>query len=275
VVEVGVTYDYDAYGNLIHSTGSTPNNYLFAGEQFDPDLNLYYNRARYLNVSTGRFWTMDTYQGDAESPLSLHKYLYASSSPVDRVDPSGNFGLEEAMVAIAVSIVLLTMSSCSAPGPSSFVEVKQVAYQREENGLYIALGAYTKSRSPQFPEYNWVQYVTTNAIQPKFQAYEQPDVPFIDPPRPNGVPPFFYVGKEPRPSFGNYDLCFDDRPLRDPSNYPNVHGTIYWRAELFLVGVSPAGSSSYAKITRITYGFTVAQNGNMTWDDLNISKLVP
>jgi RHS repeat-associated protein len=269
------TYDYDAYGNLIHSTGSTPNNYLFAGEQFDPDLNLYYNRARYLNVSTGRFWTMDTYQGDAESPLSLHKYLYASSSPVDRVDPSGNFGLEEAMVAIAVSIVLLTMSSCSAPGPSSFVEVKQVAYQREENGLYIALGAYTKSRSPQFPEYNWVQYVTTNAIQPKFQAYEQPDVPFIDPPRPNGVPPFFYVGKEPRPSFGNYDLCFDDRPLRDPSNYPNVHGTIYWRAELFLVGVSPAGSSSYAKITRITYGFTVAQNGNMTWDDLNISKLVP
>jgi hypothetical protein len=32
---------------LIHSTGSTPNNYLFAGEQFDPDLNLYYNRASY------------------------------------------------------------------------------------------------------------------------------------------------------------------------------------------------------------------------------------
>ena len=53
----GVTYDYDAFGNLIHSTGSTPNNYLFAGEQFDPDLNLYYNRARYLNTTTGRFWS--------------------------------------------------------------------------------------------------------------------------------------------------------------------------------------------------------------------------
>jgi|SRR5579872_572165 len=61
-VEVGVTYDYDAFGNLIHSSTTlaspTPNNYLFAGEQFDPDLNLYYNRARYLNVSTGRFWSM-------------------------------------------------------------------------------------------------------------------------------------------------------------------------------------------------------------------------
>lgn len=65
------TYDYDAFGVLIHSTGSTPNNYLFAGEQFDPDLHLYYNRARYLNTSTGRFWNMDDFEGDSDLPLSL------------------------------------------------------------------------------------------------------------------------------------------------------------------------------------------------------------
>jgi RHS repeat-associated protein len=47
------TYDYDAFGNLIHSTGTTPNNYLFTSEQFDTDLGLYFNRARYLNTSTG------------------------------------------------------------------------------------------------------------------------------------------------------------------------------------------------------------------------------
>src|SRR5260370_44741 len=55
------TYDYDAFGNLIHSTGTTPNNYLFPGEQFDPDLGLYYNRARYLNTTTGRFWPRDSF----------------------------------------------------------------------------------------------------------------------------------------------------------------------------------------------------------------------
>ena len=84
------TYDYDAFGNLIHSTGTTPNNYLFAGEQFDPDLHLYYNRARYLNVSTGRFWSIDTDEGNGYEPISLHKYLYAGASPVGNLDPSGN-----------------------------------------------------------------------------------------------------------------------------------------------------------------------------------------
>jgi len=72
---VSDTYDYDAFGNLINSTGSTPNNYLFAGEQFDPALGLYYNRARYLNTTTDRFWSMDTFEGNSRDPLSLHKYL--------------------------------------------------------------------------------------------------------------------------------------------------------------------------------------------------------
>jgi len=84
------TYTYDAYGNLIGQTGSTPNNYLYGGQQYDPDLGLYYNRARYLNPNTGRFWTQDTYTGNNEDPLSLHKYLYCQDNPVDNDDPSGN-----------------------------------------------------------------------------------------------------------------------------------------------------------------------------------------
>jgi RHS repeat-associated protein len=91
----GVTYDYDAFGNLIHSTGSTPNNYLFAGEQFDPDLGLYYNRARYLNTSTGRFWTMDNYPVNPADPQSLHRYLYVHDDPVGAFDPTGNDFVDE------------------------------------------------------------------------------------------------------------------------------------------------------------------------------------
>jgi RHS repeat-associated protein len=60
------TYTYDAYGNLVASSGSTANNYLYCGEQYDPQLKFYYNRARYLNPDTGRFWTMDTFAGNNE-----------------------------------------------------------------------------------------------------------------------------------------------------------------------------------------------------------------
>jgi RHS repeat-associated protein len=101
------TYDYDAFGNLIHQTGSTPNNYLFAGEQFDPDLHLYYNRARYLNVSTGRFWNMDSFDGYLSDPLSLHKYLYCFGSAPNCLDPSGQDGdYGSTMAAVADGIIV-------------------------------------------------------------------------------------------------------------------------------------------------------------------------
>ena len=42
-------YEYDAYGNSFTVSGTTPNNYLYRGEQYDSDLGLYYLRARYYN----------------------------------------------------------------------------------------------------------------------------------------------------------------------------------------------------------------------------------
>ena len=103
------TYDYDAFGNLISSTGTTPNNYLYSGEQYDPDLHLYYNRARYLNVRNGRFWGMDTYEGDPESPQSLHRYLYVSGKPITNIDPSGLEGIDEEEAAAADGVAIDSM----------------------------------------------------------------------------------------------------------------------------------------------------------------------
>jgi RHS repeat-associated protein len=87
------TYDYDAFGNKINSTGTTPNNYLYRGEQYDSDLGLYYLRARYYNPNTGRFLSRDP---------SLHKYLYAGGDPVNRIDPSGRADSIETIFTITV-----------------------------------------------------------------------------------------------------------------------------------------------------------------------------
>jgi len=87
------TYDYEAFGDLLNRTGFTDNNYLYTSEQYDPNLDQYYLRARYYNQGIGRFTQMDTFQGVASDPITLHKYLYASADPVNNIDPSGNFSL--------------------------------------------------------------------------------------------------------------------------------------------------------------------------------------
>jgi RHS repeat-associated protein len=84
-----MSYTYDAFGNLLSSPGPTPNNYLYRGEQYDPDLGLYYLRARYYNPQTGRFLSRDPEDGDPLDPKTLHKYLYAGGNPINRIDPSG------------------------------------------------------------------------------------------------------------------------------------------------------------------------------------------
>lgn len=50
--------------------------YLFASEQFDPALGVYYNRARYYDQRQGRFWTMDTFEPSPYDPSTLHRYAY-------------------------------------------------------------------------------------------------------------------------------------------------------------------------------------------------------
>jgi RHS repeat-associated protein len=119
---VTATYDYDAWGNLVASTGSTPNTRVFAGAELDLDLELVNLRARYYNPRTGRFLAIDPLDDvtpvlpadfanavdesrDVGSqyaqalvdllgmahPLRqrVKRYLYAGGDPVDQWDPSG------------------------------------------------------------------------------------------------------------------------------------------------------------------------------------------
>jgi RHS repeat-associated protein len=88
-------YIYDAYGNLLSSSGSTQNSYLYTGQQFDSRVGQYYLRDRYYNPSVGRFTRMDSYLENSRiyipsvNPISLNKYLYGNSNPVMFYDPKG------------------------------------------------------------------------------------------------------------------------------------------------------------------------------------------
>jgi RHS repeat-associated protein len=96
------SYTYDAFGNLVASTGGTQNSYLFAGEQYDSNLDQYYLRQRFYDAGTGRFTRRDDYEGDINSPISLHKYIYGNANPVFYTDPSGYQSLGYYLAAITV-----------------------------------------------------------------------------------------------------------------------------------------------------------------------------
>ena len=113
-------YVYDAFGNLISSYGSTKNDFLFCGEQFDPVTGLYYLRARYMNPSVGRFITMDSYEGSIDDPVSLHKYLYANANPVSNSDPSGYKNVMEFQVTTGIQGII---NKIAMPNPKALLDM--------------------------------------------------------------------------------------------------------------------------------------------------------
>jgi RHS repeat-associated protein len=62
-------YQYEAFGGLIGSSGTSENNYLFAGEQFDEGVEQYYLRDRFYDQGAGRFTRRDVFQGRKMSQL--------------------------------------------------------------------------------------------------------------------------------------------------------------------------------------------------------------
>ena len=82
-----------------------------SGEQWDPDLSLYYLRARYYNPVTGRFLSVDSQAGQGQ-----RRYQYAGADPVNGMDPSGN----EAIIEFALIN--------NYPGRLGFIQVHFPAY---------------------------------------------------------------------------------------------------------------------------------------------------
>jgi len=115
-------YDFDAFGVMLGSSGSTPNAYLYAGEQLDPNLGFYYLRARYYQQASGRFISTDPELGNVFEPMSLHRYLYTHSDPVNHRDPSGReeFSLSQLtatqLVVISLGAGFLTFGGTLALG---------------------------------------------------------------------------------------------------------------------------------------------------------------
>jgi RHS repeat-associated protein len=169
-----VSYEYDAFGNEFTVNGSTPNNYLYRGEQYDPDLGLYYLRARYYNPLTGRFMSRDpgadndvdddgdpadwedvgfTDAGgtDLTDPRNLHAYLYAIGDPVNFIDPSGQ-------ASAAEDAILIRWGALTLATGSAIVNYEQ--HKDQVDGALRALGSEISCGYNQLSTefISWVEY---------------------------------------------------------------------------------------------------------------------
>ena len=94
-----VTYTYDAWGNLLTTTGSLAttlgeqNPLRYRGYVYDTETGLYYLQSRYYNPGWGRFINADDTTLLASSPSKAHwdknVFAYCDNNPLNRVDEDG------------------------------------------------------------------------------------------------------------------------------------------------------------------------------------------
>ena len=86
------TYEYDAWGNIVSSSGRLAeiNPLRYRGYYYDNETGFYYLQSRYYDPQNRRFINADSYQSTGQGFVGTNMFAYCNNSPVDLYDQSGN-----------------------------------------------------------------------------------------------------------------------------------------------------------------------------------------
>lgn len=106
---------YDAFGHAQVEVSEVENPLRFAGQYYDAETGLHYNRFRYYSPRLGRYWSVD--------PIGLrgdhNLYAYVGNDPVNRVDPLGLWWKTALSVAAGVVAAVGVAALVIATAPVS------------------------------------------------------------------------------------------------------------------------------------------------------------
>ncbi len=86
------TYEYDAWGNIVSSSGRLAeiNPLRYRGYYYDSETGFYYLQSRYYDPANRRFISADSYQSTGQGFVGTNMFAYCNNSPVFLVDSYGN-----------------------------------------------------------------------------------------------------------------------------------------------------------------------------------------
>ena len=106
------TYEYDAWGNIVSSSGRLAeiNPLRYRGYYYDNETGFYYLQSRYYDPANRRFINADTYSStDPGDAIGCNMFAYCGNNPVMRNDYSGDAWWH--WVAATVAVVGLAVAS--------------------------------------------------------------------------------------------------------------------------------------------------------------------
>ena len=122
-----VEYRYDAWGNILSTTGSLAttlgvvNPFRYRGYYYDAETGLYYVSSRYYDPGIGRFISADALDilGVSQNLYDKNLYAYCDNNPVIRIDIEGRFWIVVAAKALFVKIASTTLGKAILVGSAA------------------------------------------------------------------------------------------------------------------------------------------------------------
>ena len=102
------TYEYDAWGNIVSSSGRLAeiNPLRYRGYYYDNETGFYYLQSRYYDPANRRFINADSYQSTGQGFVGTNMFAYCNNNPITAIDESGK----------SVTAIIIGALICAAIG---------------------------------------------------------------------------------------------------------------------------------------------------------------